>query len=142
MQSRPWLKPVIIIAVIAIIIGIGVRAAIAAVQNPFLVQAEEPDGNGMRYALVVVQRTPSNADIEQVIKDFASQYPHRPITAEFYTDGNAAVAFEGGGSPNGTSTDTAAAHVGEFTRGPSGPGQGWADAKGGNDSGKVTFQAS
>jgi hypothetical protein len=125
--------------VLVVLVVIMTRAAIAAVQDPYLVQYEEHVNGAYRYALVVVPRDPTSAEIERVIKDFAKKHPERPLLAEFYTDGNAAVSFEGGGVAD--TSQTAPMHVGEFSRGSSGPGKGWADAKGSRDSHRITFTA-
>lgn len=130
---------VIALVVLAALIGVATRAAIGSVQEPYMVQAQTQQADGWNYALVVVQRNPTSAQIASLIKRFAALHPQRPLVAEFYTDGNAAVSFEGGG-PADTSA-TAAKHVGEFKRPQSGNGAGWADAKGSQDSGKSTFQA-
>lgn len=140
MRDRPpWLRWVIALAVLAILIGVGVRASLAAVQEPYLVQSQTQGPDGWRFALVVVQRNPSSADVANVVKTFAAKHGERPLTAEFYTDGNAAIAFEGGGPAD--SAATAALHVGEFRRPASGGGQGWADAKGAQDGQKTPIQA-
>jgi hypothetical protein len=134
-----WLRWVVVVVVLAVLIGFATRAAIGAVQEPFLVQSVTQSSDGWREAFVIVQRSPSSADIESAIKKFAATDAKRPVVAEFYTDGNAAISFEGGG-PADTAA-TAARHVGEFKRSQSGDGQGWADSKGSQDAGKVTFQA-
>jgi hypothetical protein len=140
MRKSPWwLRWVIGLVVIAALIGLATHAAIAAVQEPFMVQSQSQESDGWHFALIVVQRDPTSADIEVLIKTFASTHLERPIIAEVYTDGNAATSFEGGG-PADTSA-TAAQHVGEFKRPQSGAGSGWADAKGSQDAAKVTFQA-
>lgn len=140
MRKSPWwLRWVIVVVVLAVAIGFATRAAIGAVQEPFMIQSQAQEGGVWNYALVVVQREPATADVENLIKRFATSHAERPMTAEFYTDGNAAVSFEGGG-PADTSA-TVAQHVGEFKRPQAGAGQGWADAKGSQDSAKVTFQA-
>jgi hypothetical protein len=139
-RNNPWwLRWVIGLVVIAVLIGFGTRAAIGAVQEPYMVQATAQEGDGWNFALIVVQRDPTTANIQALIERFAAAHGERPMVAEFYTDGNAAISFEGGG-PVDTSA-TAAQHVGEFKRPQSGNGQGWADAKGSQDAGKVTFQA-
>jgi len=139
-KNNPWwLRWVIVLVVLAVLIGLGTRAAIGAVQEPFMVQAQAQEGDGWNFALIVVQRDPSTTDIQNIIEKFAATHGQRPMVAEFYTDGNAAVSFEGGG-PADTSA-TAAQHVGEFKRPQSGNGQGWADAKGSQDAGKATFSA-
>ena len=140
MRNNPWwLRWVIGLVVIAVLIGFGTRAAIGAVQEPYMVQATAQEGDGWNFALIVVQRDPTTANIQALIERFAAAHGERPMVAEFYTDGNAAISFEGGG-PVDTSA-TAAQHVGEFKRPQSGNGQGWADAKGSQDAGKATFQA-
>lgn len=138
-HSRPWLRWVTGLVLLLILVGIGVRTATAIVQEPYMVQAVLNDGGEARYALVIVPRNPTAADLATIAKQFASQHPDRPLTAEFYTDGNAADSFEAGG-PADTSA-TAAAHVAEFRRPASGEGSGWADPKGAQDSGHLQFQA-
>lgn len=138
-RSHPWLRWLIGLVVLLILVGIGARAAVAAVQEPYMVQAVLHDGGEARYALVIVPRNPTAADLASIAKQFARTHPDRPLTAEFYTDGNAADSFEAGG-PADTSA-TAAAHVAEFRRPASGAGSGWADPKGAQDSGRLNFQA-
>ena len=130
---------VIALVVLVVLIGVATRAAIGSVQEPYMVQAESQQADGWNYTLVVVQRDPTSAELAALVKRFAATHAQRPLVAEFYTDGNAAVTFEGGG-PADTSA-TAAQHVGEFKRPQSGNGAGWADAKGSQDAAKITFQA-
>jgi hypothetical protein len=133
-----WLRWLIGLAVLVILAGLGAHAAVAAVQEPYLVQADLHEGGEARYALVIVPRNPTAADLAAIAKQFASTHPERPLTAEFYTDGNAAASFEAGG-PADTAA-TAAAHVAEFVRPQSGEGSGWADPKGAQDSARLRFQ--
>jgi hypothetical protein len=140
MGNRPWwLRWVIVLVVLAVIVGFGTRAAIGAVQEPYLIQGQARESDGVHFTLVVVQRDPSAVDLEALLRQFAANSPQRPLVAELYTDGNAGTSFEGGG-PADTKA-TAAQHVGEFKRPPSGNGQGWVDPKGAQDGAKVTFQA-
>ena len=140
MRNSPWwLRWVIVLVVIAALSGLATHAAIAAVQEPFMVQAVTQESDGWHFSLIVVQRDPTTADLEALAKTFAVTHAERPLIAEIYTDGNAAISFEGGG-PADTSAN-AAQHVGEFKRPQSGSGSGWVDAKGSQDAAKVTFQA-
>lgn len=140
MRNRSWwLRWVIALVVLAVIIGFGTRAAIGAVQEPYLIQGQAMRSDGENFTLVVVQRDPSTADLVALLKTFAANSPQRPLVAELYTDGNAGTSFEGGG-PADTKA-TAAQHVGEFKRPSSGVGQGWADAKGAQAGARTTFQA-
>ena len=70
--------------------------------------------DGWHYAIYVVKRNPSTANVENVIQQFAKKYPDRPLIAEFYTDGAAEASFAGGGPAD--TPATAAVHVGEFRR--------------------------
>ncbi|MCL4544724.1 MAG: hypothetical protein M1118_09040 [Chloroflexi bacterium] len=137
--KRRWARWGAVALVLLILIGVGTKAAIGAVQDPYLVQYTDDTGPVHRYALVIVPRNPSSQEIERIILQFAKKYKDRPLLAEFYTDGNAAITFEGGGAPDDSAT--AAEHVGEFSRPASGSGQGWADAKGSKDSHRLTFSA-
>lgn len=139
MRQRWWFRWLIALVVLLALVGVGARAAIGAVQDPYIVQEQAQESDGWRFALYVVQRDPSTADVQNVITQFAKKYPNRPMIAEFYTDGAAAASFEGGGPAD--TPATAAQHVGEFTRPASGPGRGWADAKGSQDAKRVTFSA-
>ncbi|GEM_PF-2744393 len=140
MVRSPRFKWIVGVVVVAVLLGLGVHAAIGAVQEPYLVQAKIQGSDGWRYALVVVQRTPTSADIQKVVQEFAAKVPDKQVTAEFYTDGNAAVAFEAGGAPF-DSDQGAQANVAEFKRPQSGSGSGWVNAKGAKDSGKITVSA-
>lgn len=135
-RSVRWSAVALVLVVLVVVVS---RAAVAVIQDPYLVQYEEHADGVYRYALVVVPRDPTSAEIEVVIKDFAKKYPERPLLAEFYTDGNAAVGFEEGSTVD--TSQTAPMHVGEFSRGTSGPGKGWADSKGSQDSHRFDFTA-